>query len=112
MSDAVRRVASIEKPCRKSAMRCVALGAAFGVLSVARFSAVAGMAQASPLLAPPRDHVALVVEPERAVLVEHLFRGLQIATVGGRFRNAMILDLRHIDRSVPRREQRRRADGR
>ena len=65
---------------------------------------------ASPSLAPARDHVGFVEEPERAVLLQHLARGFEIAAVGGGLRDPVVLDLRHIDRGVPGREQRRGAD--
>ena len=59
---------------------------------------------------PQRLHVGLVVEPQPAAFLQHRARGVDIAAVGGGFGDAMVLDLGHIDRRVPGREQRRGAD--
>ena len=61
-------------------------------------------------LAPARDHIELVVEPQRAVFLQHLGGGLRVAGVVGCLGQAVVLDLRDIDRGVPGREQRRGAD--
>src|ERR1700733_8598269 len=57
---------------------------------------------------PPRDHVALVEKPQPAALAQHRTRCVDIAVAD--FGEPVVLDLRHIDRRVPRREQRRGAD--
>src|SRR5262245_50436981 len=83
------------------------------VMDICRFRAPGALQWrefALPSLAPARDHVGFVVEPESAVIVQHLLRGLQIASVGNDFGEAIILDLRNVDGRVPRREQRRGAD--
>ncbi len=55
-------------------------------------------------LAPARDHVRFVVEPERPMLAQNLARRFQITAVGHNIREPVILDLRHVDRRIPRRK--------
>src|SRR5579871_2814143 len=57
-----------------------------------------------------RDHVSLVVEPQAAVLFQHPVGRFEIASVANHFRQPDILDLRDIDRGIPRGEQRRGSD--
>ena len=59
--------------------------------------------------APARDHVRLVIEPERAVLAQHFAGGVQVAAVVDRAGEPRVLDLRDVDRRVPGREQGRGA---
>ena len=44
------------------------------------------------------------------MLLQHLGRRREITTVGGGLRHPVVLDLRDVDRRVPRCEQRRGAD--
>jgi hypothetical protein len=44
------------------------------------------------------------------MLLEHAVGGFEVAAVADHFRQPVVLDLRHVDRSVPCREQRRRPD--
>ena len=86
-----------------------AIGSDAGLAPVeARHGGVARPSRQS--LAPPRDHVGLVVEPQPAVLAQHLAGGIEIAAVGDHLGQPVVLDLRHVDRGVPGREQRRGAD--
>src|SRR5262249_40350975 len=134
---ALGRVASSEKPRANAAMASsgegwcsVSSSVAVAVVmacatAVARMSeAICGDAAGSPDIAsliratgrtppsPPssRDHVGPVVDPEPAVLAQHVARRVEIAPVGGRFRHPVVLDLRDVNGGVPGREQRRGAD--
>src|SRR6266702_6441757 len=64
----------------------------------------------SASVALARDHVGLVEEPESLVAVKHVLRGFEVAPVAHDFTQALILDLRHVYRGVPRGEQGRSAD--
>src|SRR4051794_29620058 len=46
----------------------------------------------------PRDHVGLVVEPQPAVLAQHLARRIEIAAVADHAAEPVVLDLRHVNR--------------
>src|SRR5215472_5238944 len=58
-----------------------------------------------------RDHVGFVEEPEPAVLPQDAAGGVKVAAVADHLGEALVLDLRHVDRGVPGREQRRGSDG-
>src|SRR3954464_5693623 len=64
-----------------------------------------------PLISSPRDHIGFIVEPQPAVLAQHLAGRVEIAAVQHHVAEPVVLDLRNVDRGVPRRERRRRADG-
>src|SRR3954463_3048368 len=57
-----------------------------------------------------RDDEAFVVEPKTLVLLQDLRGGLEIVAGPDHGIETLVLDLAHVDRSVPRGEQRRRAD--
>src|SRR5262245_48147519 len=107
-SSTVGRVASSEKPRTKSAIACtrsprskaVVLAAALVIGCILHADVELGS------LAPARDHIGFVVEPKSAALVQHLAGGVEIAAVRHHVAEPVILDLRHIDRGVPGREQR------
>src|SRR4029453_5436795 len=63
-----------------------------------------------PSLAPTRDHVGFVVEPEPAVFAQNLAGGVEIASAGDDLGEPVVFDLRHVDCGVPRRKQRGGAD--
>src|SRR6478736_4799064 len=88
-----------------------AISAALGrVASIEKLRAKpAGMAQPA-LFAAVRDDKGFVVEPQSAVLLQHLARRLDVARVALHVRQAVVLDLRHVDRRVPGGEQRGGAD--
>src|SRR5262249_58470438 len=59
-----------------------------------------------------RDDVGFVEEPEAAVRLERLARGIDIAS-GAQFGGQpLVVDLRHVDGGIPGREQGGRADAR
>src|SRR5579864_1867816 len=58
-----------------------------------------------------RNHVRLIPEPQAAVRLQHLTRGIEIGAAAYDFGQAMVLDLRYVDRRIPRCEQGRCADG-
>src|SRR5262249_53140045 len=62
----------------------------------------------------PRNDVGLILEPERAVLLEDLAGRVQIASVRHRGAQSLVFDLGDVDGRIPRGEQRggpdRRAD--
>src|SRR6266704_1038400 len=64
----------------------------------------------SASVALARDHVGLVEEPQSPVAAQHVPRGFEVAPVAHDFAQALILDLRDINRGVPRGEQGRGAD--
>src|SRR5215470_6636550 len=109
ISAAVGRVASIEKPCTKSAMACVGSQApslaSAGTMLIQSLSAPRASS-----VAPARDHKGFIVEPEPAVLLQHFARRIEIAAVGHDLAQPVILDLRDVDRGIPGCEQRRGAD--
>src|SRR2546421_6107888 len=92
ISSALGRVASNEAPRKKSAIATTGLARSADVVTgmavvmdICRFRAP-GAPQwrelGLPSLAPARDHVGFVVEPERAVLAQDRARSIQIASVG------------------------------
>src|SRR5665213_378220 len=85
ISAALGRVASIEKCCAK-------------------------LSRTMRLLAPVRNDERLVVEPEAALLLQYVARRFDVAAVAVHIRQAIVLDLRHVNRGVPGGKQRRRAD--
>src|SRR4029077_1245378 len=94
-SSALGRVASSEKPRMKSAI--AAIGSARSATVVVGEIVVMSLCRCRELgrragrlsLAPARDHVGFVVEPERAVLAQHLARRFEIASVGDHVGEAM-----------------------
>src|SRR5882757_3372406 len=60
--------------------------------------------------AAARDHIGLVVEPEPTMLLQHAVGGFEIAAIADHLGQSVVLDLRHLDRGVPGREQGRGAD--
>src|SRR5690349_13005198 len=58
----------------------------------------------------PRDGESFIVEPQAAVLLQHGLGGLQISPIRDHGLEALVLDLVHVDRRIPGREQRGRAD--
>src|SRR2546423_4112755 len=54
--------------------------------------------------------IGLVQEPEAAVLLQDLARSVEVMALAEHFAQAMVVDLRHVDRGIPRREQGRSAD--
>src|SRR3954454_13780139 len=54
--------------------------------------------------------IGFIQDPEAAVLLQDLARGLEVAPLAKHGGEPCIVDLRDIDRRVPRREQRRGAD--
>src|SRR5213592_3639061 len=56
------------------------------------------------------DDIGFVQEPEAAVLLQHLARGVEVARIAQRLAKACVVDLRDVDGSVPRREQSRGTD--
>src|SRR6476659_5829400 len=88
-SSALGRVASSEKPHAHAAMRSMAeeLCSRLDTAGVAgidldpRDSWSRSRNGPASSLPAPRDHVGLVVEPQRAVLAQHVARGLEIAAI-------------------------------
>src|SRR5215831_10417443 len=109
ISSPVGRVASIEKPRTNCAIAGAMSLRPFdeGLMRAARAVIALFLVVSAHLFAPTRDHIGFVVEPEAAALVQHLARGIEIAAVGDDVGEPVVLDLRHIDRRVPGREQRR-----
>src|SRR6266850_4615041 len=56
------------------------------------------------------NDIGFVQEPEAAVLLQDFARGVEVLALAERLGKARIVDLRHVDRRVPRGEQRRGAD--
>src|SRR5204862_6170272 len=51
------------------------------------------------------NDIGLVLEPEAAVLAQHVARRVEVAGVTQHFAQAHVIDLRHIDGRVPRGKQ-------
>src|SRR6478672_497788 len=64
----------------------------------------------SPSLAPARDDVGLVVEPQSSALLQHVAGCVEITAVRNHCAEPVVLDLRHVDGGIPGGEQRRGAD--
>src|SRR5262249_61937484 len=110
-SSRVGRVASIEKPRTNCAITgTMSLRALDEWLMRAAMAVIALPSCVRELFAPARDHVGFVVEPQAAAFVQHLARGIEIAAVGDDVGQPVVLDLRHVYRRVPGREQRRGPD--
>src|SRR5688500_10066729 len=58
------------------------------------------------------NDIGLVQEPEGAMLLQHFARRVEILRAAEDLGEALVLDLRHVDRRVPCGEQRRCADAR
>src|SRR5262245_50854276 len=58
------------------------------------------------------DDIGLVQKPERAVLLQHLARRIEVLRVAEDLGQALVLDLGYVNRRVPGGEQRRGADAR
>ena len=54
--------------------------------------------------AAARDHIGFIVEPQPAMLAQHVAGGVEIAAVADDGGEPVVLDLGHIDRRVPRRK--------
>src|SRR5277367_3727576 len=52
-------------------------------------------------LAPPRDHVGFVVEPQSAMLAQRFCGGFETIGASHDWPQPFVLDLRDVDRSVP-----------
>src|SRR5438093_11766930 len=70
------------------------------------------LASSSESVALAGYDIGLVEEPEGAVLLQDLARCVEVVGLAEHLGEALVLDLRHVDRGVPRGEQRRGADAR
>ncbi len=61
--------------------------------------------KAIPASPPPRHDEAFVLEPEAAVFLQHVPRGVQVVAVGDGGVEAGVVDLGHVDGRVPGREE-------
>ena len=57
------------------------------------------------LIAPPRDHIGLIVQPQTIMLLQDCLGRFEILPLGDDRPEFVILDLGHIDRGVPGGEQ-------
>src|SRR5216110_2210881 len=129
-SSAVGRVASSDAPRMKAeidatvsdaasaALRGASIVASVDTTPAPRCRSSASIAEirfplflaSLPSIPAPRDHVGLIVEPQAAMLAQHLARRLEIAPVAHHTVEPRVFDLRDVNRGVPGGERGRGAD--